>query len=502
MEERMKKISRLFEKKGIRFRYGSGAVLLSLLVVFVCVLIVLLADTAEEKWALTADLSFNSATVQSEQTDRILSSLDKNVHVILVSDGTSDADSLYGETDTLRMLLKRFSAGSNHFSYSEQKLVNNPSLVSRYRDSLGKREISDHCLIICCEETDRARILDSNDFYVLSYDSGYNVTVSGFQYEKAIMQAVLSVTSDTLPCVQVLCGHGEVSRDQLAAFEQKMYDAAFSVSYITLSEGDVPDPGMPLFIFSPKYDLSSSDADKLIAFAERGGDLFVTYDISADLSSLPVFDSLLLSWGISPAAGVVVADADTDGYWAQKDTDEDRLYILPVLVRSDNTSALLSAGEDRYLMIGARAFTENNTDNSNVQLQNILVTDRAWVRDYSDGLDTVEMQAGDLYGNLAVALLSTKVMPSGERSELFISGNTVMFTEQWMYDNTSSASLMLYITQSMSSVRQQDLSIIPRSAVREGLSFSQLTLPMILVFAIPFLILIIALIILIPRKHR
>lgn len=76
-----------------------------------------------------------------------------------------------------------------------------------------------------------------------------------------------------------------------------------------------------------------------------------------------------------------------------------------------------------------------------------------------------------------------------------------MFTENWMYENTSSAPLLLQMSQYMTNRTNTDLDILPKSAMRQSMTFHSMTLPLVLVFLLPILTFIAALVILLPRKH-
>lgn len=141
-------IARLSRSK--KLRRGTGALLFTLLVVLCAVAATLLADDIESRHAFSLDLSFNEQTVQSTVTNSMLSKLDKDVHVYMLTSGTSEYDTLYNEADILRTLLERYSAKSTRFTYSVERLIDNPTLASRYSDAFGQVQVSNDCLIVYC----------------------------------------------------------------------------------------------------------------------------------------------------------------------------------------------------------------------------------------------------------------------------------------------------------------------------------------------------------------
>jgi len=320
----------------------------TVIAVICTVLICLFADLAGNKYALKADLSYNGQTVQTKITDGILEKLDTPVKIIMLSSGQSDYNAYYNETASLKVLLNRYTAKSTYVSFEETRLVTDPHLAEQYIDGLGRNSVSNDCLIVYCETTDRARILVSDDFYSKSYDSELGAYVVVQNYESVITQAILYVTTEELPVAQFMTGHGEVGEANLGVMTGNLQSANYDIVFIRL-DTDEPDPDYPLFIISPRMDFSEKEVQMLERYALNGGDFFITCDTVSE-EKMPNFCTFLRNWGIQPIAGILVAEQNTSDYI------ENPLYIVPYLQNTDATASLIAADENVFLLVNCMAF--------------------------------------------------------------------------------------------------------------------------------------------------
>lgn len=188
-----------------KLRQGALNTALCLLCAAACVLTVVAADYLESKYDWQLDYSFNNITTQGEATENLLDSLTRDVRMYAVfSDGSEDSQ--------LIALLNRYQARTPHITWSQENLTRNPlllQLASSYGDDSA---VNSDCLIIRCEETGRTRVLTAEDYIERTYDAEQGLyTITGWQYEKSISEAILYVTADSLPRMQLLSGHGELA---------------------------------------------------------------------------------------------------------------------------------------------------------------------------------------------------------------------------------------------------------------------------------------------------
>ena len=172
----------------------------------------------------------------SLQTDEVLSALQHPVHLYaLFSPGQEDA--------SLISLLERYAAASPMVSFSQENLLQNPLLVSKVSSQFDDHAVTTDSLIVECADTGRIRVLDGTNYLQQSYDPASGVYyVSGLTYEKSLTEAILYVTADRLPVVQVLTGHDELDAQETAALRKLLTDANYECRTVSLASRDTWTP--------------------------------------------------------------------------------------------------------------------------------------------------------------------------------------------------------------------------------------------------------------------
>lgn len=485
----MKKIPLSLKRK-------SAHILSCVLATALCVLLICVVDKVEEDHGLRRDLSFNAITTYTEATEKVLSALDKDVHVYaLFSAGSEDLQ--------LMELLNRYQARSAHFTWSQENLIRNPLLSQVVSSEVTDGTVTSDCMVIRCEETGRTRILSGSDYVLYSYNvetGAYEAT--GWTYEKSLSEALLYVTSDELPLLQLLTGHDELDADEAAVMEEKLRSANYRIERINLALGDIPDPTAPLFILSPRMDLTAQELQTLYQFAQLGGNFFITIDFD-DPDSLPNFFSLYREYGIEPLPGIVVADEND-----QKSYYYNNSQLLPEMLPGDVTDYLYANGYTQIIMVGARGMKmPESTDSSLLLTVNLRSGETAYIRNFDETLTneqiSVKRQAGDETGRFALAMTSDRAFHDGTRSRAFVIGSSAIFTDAsgFMFGNTYSGELLLYATQYLSGKETISLDILPRQAVRPQLNYTDALAPSALLTLAPLMVLVAAVAILRPRRH-
>ena len=488
----MQKMKEWFDrvKNNRKFRCGGFSALLTAAAVICALAVGALADGLEKRFALQVDCSFNGATTQGAVTNAALAQLDKDVQLYAVIP-------VSGGDETLLSLLDRYAAASAHVTVSRENLVKNPVLQSRFSIAAGEKQVTEDCLIVSCPATGRARVLTAEDYVLYAYNTatGY-FDESGYSYEKSVTEAILYVTQDQVPHVQILYGHGEKTSEEIEVLTDTLVSANYAVDWVSLAAGDALDPDSPLLILAPQYDLSDYELDRLMDFARAGGDFFIVCQYSDPLD-LNNFSAFLRAFGIESYPGMVIAKTeDKASYYA-----DSPVILMPYMQETDATRALISSGEDILLLTAARAFKLPQREPDGVMLSPVLVTGDAYIRDYTDGLDVSDQQPTDEEGNFCVALWSDKMFEDGAVSHAFIMGDMTMFLNYWMQSSTSSTAFLLQMVRSLQGREPVNLDILPVTAQRQGLSLGDITPAVIVTAMLPLLVLLGAALVLWPRKN-
>ena len=469
-------------------RCGGFSVLLTAAVAVLALLTGALADGLEKRCALQIDCSFNGAATQGAVTSAVLDQLEKDVTLYAVIPAS-------GGDETLLSLLDRYAAASGHVTVREESLVKNPVLQTQFTDAAGQRKVTEDCLIVSCPETGRARVLAAEDFTLYSYNSetGY-FDLTGYSYEKSVTEAILFVTQQEVPRIQILTGHGEMTAAETEPLEDTLASANYQVERVNLASGANLDPGSLLMILAPRYDLTDWELEALMDYARASGSYFAVSQYSDPLD-LPNFQALYRAFGIEAYPGMVVAKEEGT-YYA-----DSPVILMPILQETDATRSLLSAGEDILLLTAARAFRLPDIQPAGVTLSPVLVTGQAYIRHYEDGSSAAQQQPGDEEGRFCVALWSDKMFEDGQVSHAFIMGDMTMFLNYWMQSSTSSTAFLLQMIRSLQGQEPVSLDILPVTAQRGSLTLGNLTAPVIVTVMLPLMVLLGAALVLWPRKN-
>lgn len=257
----------------------------------------------------------------SSDTMEYLKQLDEDI-TIHVLNTKSKCD------DTLSKTLQRYEEGSKHVTVDYVDVTRNPNFAAQYTEEA----LTANSLIV--ESAKRSRVVSYNDIYITEMDySTYTTQVTGYDAEGLITSACQYVLSDDMPTVYQLTGHDELSIS--GGFMDALEKANFNVASLNLLEADeVPQDCRLLFVNGPVADLSGDDAEKLSAYMERGGSMFVTVDgYGVDVDEMPHFTTLLEKYGVEVAGGLV-ADNDAAYYY------QNPFYLLPYVEVTEMTTEI------------------------------------------------------------------------------------------------------------------------------------------------------------------
>lgn len=198
-------------------------------------------------------------------------------------------------------VLMEYEKASSHIDYKPINVTADPDFLIKYKglpydktDENGNHPIKNNSIII--ESGRRHTIIDPSDFYhyrIGIYDyteieflywcqqamaEGYDINAIGYQtffdMDKIIVLGIEYVTLDIVNTVFTLKGHGE--GDLADAFYESLKYSNVVYDDLVLEQHDsIPNHCSALIIASPATDLSSEDADKIIEYLNRGGDVIL-----------------------------------------------------------------------------------------------------------------------------------------------------------------------------------------------------------------------------------
>lgn len=433
------------EKKHIKkdinkkvLKNGSYSVVLSVIFVVIIVVVNLIVDAFPSTYT-ELDVSDQQLFSIGDQTKDFLKELDKDVTIYQIAQSGS-------EDEVVSKLLQKYEEASDHIKVEKKDPVVNPKFTSEYTDE----EVSSNSLIVVCG--DRSKVVDYNNIYESSMDyTTYSYTTSGFDGEGQITSAISYVTSDNLPVLYTLDGHGEKSLD--STLQEDIEKANIEIKSLNLlTEESVPEDADCLMINSPSTDISEDERDAIIEYLENGGKAMIFSDYTEE--SMDNFDAVLENYGVERVDGIVI-EGDAQHYAMQMP-----YYLLPDVSSAEAVSDFSSQG---YFVLAPYAQGIRQLDNvrDTLTIESLLTTSDEAYSKTDLNTETLEKTDEDIDGPFDIGVsiteevdddkttqivyYSTANLMDSQINQMVAGGNEQMITESlnWMCstDETSTISI-------------------------------------------------------------
>lgn len=299
--------------------------------------------------------------------------------------------------------------------------------------------------------------------------------------------------------MMILQGHGELDQGTTAVLADFLTSNNFEVVYFELTDADVTlEPEDLLLILSPQRDFMPTELEAITDFAAAGGNLFITCDYTDDVSAMPNYQSLLRSYGFQPLDGVVIAGAEETGTYY----DGLQIALLPYMQSSAATMDLVENNQDTLLLTGARAFAQPEEGDQNLITQVVLSSAIRPICGTSAMARKPLSSRTAIPGALCPGALSQRITEAGNVSKAFGAGVLTVLTSSQVYVMTDAQQFILTMCTYLSGAQPVQLDIMAKTALRPALSTDSLSLGIALVVAVPLTVLVAALAVLLPRRHR
>ena len=373
------------------FQNGAMASVLTALVLVAVILVNLMVGKLPSKYTQW-DLSQNGIYSISDTTKELLDGLDQDITFYYLAQSGSESQSVV-------TFLDRYTQESKHLSW-EQK---DPAVYPTFAQQYGAENASEGSIIVVCG--DRSKVIDSADLYTYDY-SNYYTTGSYdvlFDGEQQLTSAVYYVTTDDLPKVYTLTGHGEqqLTNDQESALNMQNIEL---VDLSLVSSESIPEDAAAVLIAGPTVDYTTDDVQLLRDYLNGGGKLILLSDSSVNTPNL---NALMAEYGLSKLDGLVV---EGDSSYHARGFN---YYLLPEIDSHEATSGLANL----YVMLPyAQAIQTSEVENVTVDS---LLTTSASAYNKAAGYDmtTTEKEDGDQEGPFDLAVAATKTIDEDAGTE-------------------------------------------------------------------------------------
>lgn len=401
---RLKALKNQFSTRS--FRAGGYSVFAAVMVIALAVVINILAGLLPANLT-QLDTTSNQLFTISGETENLLTALDSDVTIYwVVQSGQEDA--------TLEQLLGRYSGMSSHVTLVKK----DPDVYPTFLGSYDVEESYNNSLVV--ESDQRYQYISYYDIYTYDYSSYYTTGSydTSFDGEGAITSAIDYVTSDSLPKIYTLTGHGESAFS--TEYESAVEKQNMELSSLSLISADaVPEDADCVFINTPQSDISEEELEMLQEYLSTGGNLILITDPAE--AERPNLDALMEGYGVSEAEGIVI-EGNSSGY-----AFGTPYYLLPEIEYHTITSPLISDGYYVLLPV-AHGLTISEELPETVTVTSLLTTSSlSFSKIAGYDLNTYERESGDIDGPFALAVAITDTIDADTTSNLvWISSGAVL----------------------------------------------------------------------------
>ena len=432
-------------------RNGSYSTLLIVIFVAIVVVINMIVGKLPSKYT-QIDISDQQLYSIGDETKKVLNNLDKDVTIYQIAQSGS-------EDETISNLLQKYADESKHVKVELKDPVVSPKFVSEYTSD----QVSSNSLIVVCG--DRNKVVNYNDMYESTMDyNTYSYQTTGFDGEGQITSAIAYVTTENLPVLYTLEGHGEKELD--STIKEDIEKANMEVKTLNLiSEGSVPDDAACLLIDSPSSDISEDEKTALLDYLENGGKAMVFSDYTE--STLTNFAAVLENYGVKAADGIVF-EGDNQHYGMQMP-----YYLLPTVNSTDASSETASSGY-YIIMPYAQGIQKLDDVRDTVTIEDILTTSDSAYSKTNLQSETLEKEEGDVEGPFALGVSIKEDVGDGKKTQIiYYSSSYIMDSQMNQLVSGGNEKLVTESLNSMVSTEETTTVSIPS----KSLEVSYLTIP-------------------------
>lgn len=380
---KMEKIKKSFQTRKFKSAsYSFGMIAIALAIVILLNLVVQALPASITK----IDCSFNQMYTLTKTTEELVRGLDEEIVIYVVCQTGSE------DEDVMEML-KKYQALSSRIRVETVDPVLHPTFASEY----SKEAVSSGSLIVVSEK--RFKIIPYQDLYEQTLNtSTYRYDVTGFDVEGQLSSAFHYVTTDELPVIYQLEGHGTTAVS--SALQELVAKNSMKLESLNLlSAGGVPEDAACVWIHAAANDLSEEEARQILAYLEQGGRVFLVD--ASDGKERVNLNSVLEHYGVKLISGYAI-ETDTAHYLRPYAN-----YLLPKIKYHAVTSGL----EEEYLLIGNAGgiFEAENTRNTVTVTPLLQTTENGFLRSMENAsLQSMSMAEGDIAGPITVGAAVTE----------------------------------------------------------------------------------------------
>ncbi len=429
-EERKAKLPRrsLRERLGTtRVRYGSYSATVTVVVLAIVIVANLIVAHLPSRYT-AIDTSASSYYSIGDLTRSIVGALETDVTVsIMASQEDAEADEILKITGEM---LRRYQELSDHLKVEYV----DPALNPTFGADSGVEDVSEGSLVVRSEK--RSTTVAYSDLYQVDYDYSSYYTTGSYDYEysfngeSGITSAIDYVTTDTLPILYTLTGHGEGTlpdsvETQISRLNMELQELNL------LTQETIPEDASGLLIYCPTADLSAEEAETVLDYLEGGGSVLLVAAMTGE--DMPNLDTVTNSYGMDLSDSLVI-EGSTGSYFQLP------YYLVPEVESHTITSPILE--ENISMVLGSSQGIAISGDvRDTLTVSSLAATsDSAYAKTLTNGqLSSLEKAEGDAQGPFTVAAAATETVGDAQSHLVVIASQGLLdetIIEQFSVSNT------------------------------------------------------------------
>lgn len=268
-----------------------------------------------------------------------------------------------------------------------------PDVSSEFGTNYNIENPEEGSLIVVSDK--RSKYIPYSQLYLTEFNyETYSQDTTGYDAQGQITSAIDFVTTDDIPVVYNIVGHGEMELG--SNLKSLISKANIDIEELSLIQRDsIPEDAQAIIINAPAVDFSADDAKKVSEFLAAGKSALIVTGYTD--SKLTNFDTIVEEYGISLAEGMVMEES-MDNYY------QTPVYLLPNLEPSTITASLSS--KKRYVFLPyAKGAVFVPRDNSGDTVEKLLTTSgTAFSKVDVKNAQSFDKEEGDIEGPFTLGL--------------------------------------------------------------------------------------------------
>ncbi|MGN0537677.1 MAG: Gldg family protein [Acutalibacteraceae bacterium] len=360
----------------------------------------------------TADLTATQAFHLTENTIKLVKSINKPVEITFLStkDYYESLDSYCIQTTGLAT---QYSQYSENITVNYVDITSNPTYANKYEnETLNSTDV-----IISCG--DKYRVLKYTDMYNMEYYDNTYQYIASSKVESAFDSALMTVTSDKTTNVTMIMDDAEENADYFIRF---LESNNYAVKQINIATDKIPENTELLIMFTPTKDYTELETQSIMNFLTNNESYGKTalYIPCAKDSKTPNIDTLLEFFGMAVEHGMAF------------DMDQNRMYTysyydgLACSFASSDFTELINAESD-YPVITSYSRSINIV-NSNYASALLCLSSQSGTCPFDADENTWKMKDA-VSGNVVVGAIGERGLSEEVNSHMVVMGSSTMFTK-------------------------------------------------------------------------